>query len=169
LTLPTSFQTGDGRTIPFTLSWIKNELYDPRIDDARNAYVWHIEYPNPDDRAYLCLMYTNPPDMDGLNNLTVALRDALFTDATSSDYLSLPVRPIPYANVYDAQADAVQKVTEGGIAASCRWGGQFELGTKLALDFGEGSDSTYRAQPVGRISRRRNPPPLFDERRVTLR
>ena len=42
MTISKEFVNGDGLVLHFTLSWVKNENYNPLFDDPRNAYNWEL-------------------------------------------------------------------------------------------------------------------------------
>ena len=138
-----------GRTIEFTLSYGKSELLDP--NSTQPSYTYHIEFSNPEDRAYVCAMYGPPRDEEGLNAFARQLGNAYRTVSNDPSYAALPVPPLPYETQYGADREAEFQIKKGGgIAQGCLWAQQFGPGTNLAIDIANSPGAkTYRAQAIG--------------------
>jgi hypothetical protein len=141
-----------GRTIEFTLSYGKSDLLDP--NPSGPEYNYHIEFANPEDRAYVCAMYGPPRDEDGLNAFVYELSRAYRSEADDPANAKLPVPPIKYRTQSEYDWHAADEITDGGIARGCLWAQQFGPGTNLSIDLANGPDAnTYRAKAVGNDNR----------------
>lgn len=88
------YDNSPGRTIEFTLSYGKSELLNP--NSTQPLYTHHIEFPDPEDRAYVCAMYGPPRDEDGLNAFVRELSDAYRDEAKDPANAALPVPPLKF-------------------------------------------------------------------------
>jgi hypothetical protein len=142
------YDNSPGRTIEFTVSYGESEQFNP--DSMQHPYTYHIEFSNPEDRAYVCAMYGPPRDEEGLHAFALQLGDAYSAVSKDPDYAKLPVPPLPFRTQDDADRDAATQVQNGIVARSCLWAQQFGPGTNLAIDIANGPGANaYRAQAIG--------------------
>jgi Ca2+-binding RTX toxin-like protein len=144
MTTAGSFVTG-GRTIGFNIWWAQDNLVgsDP-------VWRYHFDWTNPEDQAYVCLMYQEPRDIAGLEDLIGSLRPAISTEQARPEYIPTPehperVRPpqLTFSQMYGAVVDLV---TQGGIAQSCIYAQQFGPDDQLTIQFAAGEDPSYQAE-----------------------
>jgi hypothetical protein len=141
------YDNSPGRTIEFTLSYGKSGLLDP--NPGAPEYKYHIEFANPEDRAYICAMYGPPRDEEGLNAFAHELGGAYSDEAKDPANKALPVPPLEFRTQGEYDQHAGDEIIDGGIARGCLWARQFRPGTNLSIDLANGAGANkYRAKAV---------------------
>src|SRR6185312_13141223 len=134
-----------GRPIEFTLSDGKSDRFDP--ESTHPQYNNRLDFSDPEAPAYVCAMLEPPRDEVGLTNFGRELGQAYQDVAADPAYAALPVPPLSFQDLRQAQASANSDIRSGSIAASCQWARRFAPGAKLSIDSASGADAVpYRAQ-----------------------
>lgn len=134
-----------GRPIEFTLSYGKSDRFDP--ESTHPQYNNRLDFSDPEAPAYVCAMLEPPRDEVGLTNFGRELGQAYQDVAADPAYAALPVPPLSFQDLRQAQASANSDIRSGSIAASCQWARRFAPGAKLSIDSASGADAVpYRAQ-----------------------
>lgn len=134
-----------GRPIEFTLSYGKSDRFDP--NSGQQPYTNRLNFSDPEASAYVCAMLEPPRDEVGLSNFAHELASAYQDVAKDPAYATLPVPPIGFPNLRQAQEFANGDVRSGSIAAGCQWARQFAPGAPLSIESASAAGAVpYRAQ-----------------------